>query len=154
MFNFNFRYAFDKKHIVVDDLSRQSHELSNDIDQMHKKIFNKFIDNQFNCMQMCSMRLNEKRNEQFLNDEYSKKFLKIVYYLITLTRFNYLNRKKFYKFKDWALQFSVRNKHLFRQINKTFRYKKLSIKQRINQFYWNNFKIKIIIASAKEFINA
>ena len=38
--------------------------------------------------------------------------------MITLTRSNHLNRKKFRKFKNWALQFLVRDRHLFKQVNK------------------------------------
>ena len=46
------------------------------------------------------MRINKNDDEQFLKNEYSKKSQKIIHYLITLTRFNHLNRKKFRKFKD------------------------------------------------------
>ena len=38
--------------------------------------------------------------------------------MITLTKSNHLNRKKFHKFKNWALQFLVRDRHLFRRVNK------------------------------------
>ena len=38
--------------------------------------------------------------------------------MITLTRPNHLNRKKFRKFKNWALQFLVRDRHLFKRVNK------------------------------------
>ena len=69
-------------------------------------------------MRICSMWINENDDEQSLKNEYFKKFQKIAHYLIMLTRFNHLNRKKFRKFKNWALQFLVRDKHLFKRINK------------------------------------
>ena len=69
-------------------------------------------------MQICSMRINENDDKQFLKNEYSKKFQRIIHYLITLARSNHLDRKKFHKFKNWVLQFLVRDRHLFKQINK------------------------------------
>ena len=38
--------------------------------------------------------------------------------MITLARSNHLNRKKFRKFKNWTLQFLVRDRHLFKRVNK------------------------------------
>ena len=51
-------------------------------------------------MRICSMRINENDDEQSLKNEYSEKFQKIVYYLITLARPSHLNRKEFHKFKN------------------------------------------------------
>ena len=51
-------------------------------------------------MQIYSMRIHEKVDEQPLKNEYSEKFQKMSYYLITLIRSNHLNRKEFYKFKN------------------------------------------------------
>ena len=53
-----------------------------------------------------------------MKNEYSEKFQRIIYYLITLTRSSHLNRKEFRKFKNWVLQFLVRDRHLFRRVNK------------------------------------
>ena len=69
-------------------------------------------------MRVCLMRVNENDDEQFLKNEYSEKFQRIIHYLITLIRSNHLNWKKFHKFKNWVLQFLVRNKHLFKSVNK------------------------------------
>ena len=69
-------------------------------------------------MRICPVRVNENDDEQFLKNEYSEKSQRIVHYLITLTRSNHLNRKEFRKFKNWALQFLVRDRHLFKQVNK------------------------------------
>ena len=118
MFDFNVWHVLDKRHIVTDELSWKFHKFSNDIDEVHKKNIDNFIDDQLNCVRICSMRVNENDDEQSLKNEYSEKFQKIVHYLITLARSNHLNRKKFRKFKNWILQFLVRDKHLFKRINK------------------------------------
>ena len=72
----------------------------NDINEVHKKNSDDFIDDQFNCVRICSMQINENNDEQSLKNEYSQKFQRIAHYLITLARFNHLNRKKFRKFKN------------------------------------------------------
>ena len=100
MFNFNVRHVLDKRHTATDELSRKFHELSNDIDEVYEKNIDDFIDDQFNCVRICSIRVNENDDEQSLKNEYSEKFQRIAYYLITLTRSNHLNRKKFRKFKN------------------------------------------------------
>ena len=74
MFNFNVRHVFDKRHTATDEFSRKFCELLNDIDEVHEKNINDFIDDQFNCMQICLMRINENDNEQFLKNEYSENF--------------------------------------------------------------------------------
>ena len=75
----------------MDELSRKSRELSNDIDKVHEKNIDDFIDDQLNCVRICSMRVNENDDEQPLKNEYSEKFQRIVHYLIMLTRPNHLN---------------------------------------------------------------
>ena len=125
LLDFNIRHVFDKKHTATGELSWIFHEFSNDIDEVHEKNIDDFINNQFNCMRVCSMRVNEKDDEQFLKNEYFKKSQKIAYYLITLTRSNYLNWKKFRKFKNWVLQFFVRDKHLFKRVNKNILLQKI-----------------------------
>ena len=118
LFNFNVRHVFDKRHTATDEFFRRSCKFSNDIDEVHEKNINDFIDDQLNCVRVCSMRVNENDDEQSLKNEYSEKFQRIVHYLITLARPNHLNRKKFRKFKNWALQFLVRDRHLFKRVNK------------------------------------
>ena len=71
------------------------------------------------------MRVNKNDDEPSLKHEYSEKSQRIVHYLITLIRFNHLDRKKFYKFKNWTLQFFVRDKHLFKRINKNVSLQKI-----------------------------
>ena len=115
---FNIQHISDKKHITADELFRKSRKLLNDIDEVHKKNINDFIDDQFNYVRVYSMQVNENNDEQSQKNEYSEKFQRIIYYLITLTRSSHLNRKKFCKFKNWALQFFVRDRHLFKQVNK------------------------------------
>ena len=125
LFDFDVRHVFGKRHTAADKLSRKSCEFSNDIDEVHKKNIDDFIDDQFICMRICSMQINENDDEQSLKNKYFEKFQRIVHYLITLTRFNHLNRKKFRKFKNWVLQFLVRNRHLFRRVNKNILLRKI-----------------------------
>ena len=63
MFDFNIRHVFDKRHIAVDELFRRFRELSNDIDEVHEKNIDNFIDVQLNCVQICLMRVNENDDE-------------------------------------------------------------------------------------------
>ena len=125
LFDFNVRHVLDKKHIATDEFFRRSREPSNDIDEVHEKNIDDFIDDQLNCVRVCSMRVNENDDEQSLKNEYSEKFQRIVHYLITLARPNHLNRKKFRKFKNWALQFLVRDRHLFKRVNKNVLLRKI-----------------------------
>ena len=73
LFNFDVRHVLGKRHTAADELSRRSRELSNDIDEVHEKNIDNFIDDQFNCVRICSMRVNENNDEQFLKNEYSEK---------------------------------------------------------------------------------
>ena len=74
LFDFNVRHVLDKRHIATDELFRKLCEFLNDIDKVHEKNINDFIDDQLNCVQICSMRVNENDDEQFLKNEYFKKF--------------------------------------------------------------------------------
>ena len=74
LFNFNVRHVLDKKHTAADELSRKSRELSNDIDEVYEKNIDDFINNQFNCVRVCSMRINKNDDEQSLKNEYSEEF--------------------------------------------------------------------------------
>ena len=74
LFDFDVRHVSDKRHTATDELSRRSSELSDDIDEVHEKNIDDFIDDQLNCVRICSVRVNENDDEQFLKNEYSKKF--------------------------------------------------------------------------------
>ena len=100
MFDFDVRHVLDKRHIATNEFFRKFRESSNDIDEIHEKNIDNFINDQFNCMRICLMRINENDDEQLLKNEYSEEFQRIIYFLITLTRLNHLNRKKFRKFKN------------------------------------------------------
>ena len=91
MFDFNVRYIFDKRHIATDELFRKSYKFSNDINEVYEKNIDDFIDDQLNCVRIYLIQVNENDNEQSVKNKYSKKFQRIVYYLITLTRFSHLN---------------------------------------------------------------
>ena len=143
LFIFDVRYIFNKKYIAIDKLFQKSREPSNDIDKVHEKNIDNFINDQFNCIRVYLMQVNEKTDEQSLKNDHFKKFQKSAYYLITLTRFSHLNRKKFHKFKNWALQFLVRDKYLFKRINKNILLWKIIEKRKnsavvLKQFHNNN----------------
>ena len=125
LFDFDVRHVFDKRYTATDEFSRRSYESSNDIDEVHEKNIDNFIDDQLNCMRIYSVQVNENDNKQLLKNEYSEKFQKITHYLITLARSNHLNRKEFRKFKNWVLQFLVRNKYLFKRVNKNVLLRKI-----------------------------
>ena len=74
LFDFDVWHVLDKRHIATDELSRKSCELLNDIDEVHEKNINDFIDDQLNCVGICSMWVNENDDEQSLKNEYSEKF--------------------------------------------------------------------------------
>ena len=99
MFDFNVRHVLGKRYTATDELFRRSCEFSNDIDEVHEKNIDDFINDQFNCVRVDSMRVNKNDDEQFLKNEYFEKFQKIAHYLIMLVKSNHLNRKKFCKFK-------------------------------------------------------
>ena len=74
LFNFNVRHVFDKRHTAADELFRRFYESLNNIDEVYEKNIDDFIDDQLNCVQIYSMRVNENDNEQSLKNEYSEKF--------------------------------------------------------------------------------
>ena len=63
LFDFNVRHVFDKRHTAADELSRRFREFSNDIDEIHEKNIDDFIDDQLNCMRVCSVQINENDDE-------------------------------------------------------------------------------------------
>ena len=118
LFDFNIRHVLDKRHTATDEFFWKFYELLNNIDEVHEENINDFINDQLNCVRICSVRINENDDEQFLKNEYSEKFQRVAHYLITLARPSHLNWKELRKFKNWVLQFLVRDRHLFRQVNK------------------------------------
>ena len=74
MFNSNVRHVLNKKHTATNKLSRRFRESLNNIDEVHEKNINDFIDDQFNCVQTCLMRVNENDDKQLLKNEYSEEF--------------------------------------------------------------------------------
>ena len=59
--------------MATDKLVRKFYKISNDIDEIHKENIDDFIENQFNCLRVCSIQANEKEKKQFLKNEYSEK---------------------------------------------------------------------------------
>ena len=84
LFDFDVKHVLDKKHTIADDLSRQLWNLSNDIDEVHEKNIDDFIDEQLNCVRVCSVNVNETEKKLSLKKSYSEKSQRITRYLITL----------------------------------------------------------------------
>ena len=74
LFNFNVRHVLDKRHIAINKLFRRLRKFLNDINKVHKNNIDDFINDQFNCVRICSMRVNKNDDEQFLKKKYSEKF--------------------------------------------------------------------------------
>ena len=74
MFDFNVRHVLNKRHIAADEPFRRSREFSNNIDEVHEKKIDDFIDDQLNCVRIYSMRVNENDDKQVLENEYFEKF--------------------------------------------------------------------------------
>ena len=74
LFDFNVRHVVDKKYTATDKFFQRPRELSNDIDKIYEKNIDDFINDQLNCVRICSVRINENDDEQSLKNEYSGKF--------------------------------------------------------------------------------
>ena len=112
------KHVFDKKHTVANDFFRRFRGFLNDIDEIHEKNIDDFINEQLNCVRVCLVSVNEVKKKLSLKRSYSEKSQRIARYLIILTWFSEMNRKIFRKFKSWALQFLIRDKQLFKRANK------------------------------------
>ena len=99
-FNFDMKHVFGKKHIIANDFSWRSWNLLNDIDEIHEKNIDDFIDKQLNCVCVCFINVNEIEKKLSLKKSYFEKSQKIARYLIILIWFNEMNRKIFCKFKN------------------------------------------------------
>ena len=124
-FDFDVKHVFDKKHIIANDFFRQFRNFLNDIDKIHEKNINDFINKQLNCVRVCFMNVNKIKKKLSLKKNYFKKSQRIAKYLIILIWFNKMNRKIFRKFKNWTLQFLIRDKQLFKHANKNVFFKRI-----------------------------
>ena len=79
------KHVLDKKHTVVDDFSQRSRDFLNDIDETHEKNIDDFIDEQLNCVRVCSVSVNEVEKKLSLKENYFEKSQRIARYLIILT---------------------------------------------------------------------
>ena len=78
-----------------------------------------------NCVRVCFVNVSEIEKKLSLKRSYSEKSQRIARYLIILIWFNEMNRKIFRKFKSWALQFLIRDKQLFKRVNKNVFFKRI-----------------------------
>ena len=125
LFDFDVKHVFDKKHTIANDLSRRFWNSSNDIDKIYEKDIDNFINEQLNCVCVCFVSVNEAEKKLSLKKNYFEKSQKIARYLTILIWFSEMNRKIFRKFKNWALQFLIRDKQLFKCANKNVFFKRI-----------------------------
>ena len=78
------KYVFNKKHIIFDDLSRRFQNFLNDINKVHEKIIDNFINEQLNCVRIYSVNVNKVKKKLFLKKNYFEKSQRIARYLIIL----------------------------------------------------------------------
>ena len=71
-FDFDVKHVFEKKHIVVDNFSRQFRGFSNDIDETYEKNIDDFINEQLNCVRVCFVSVNEIEKKLSLKKIISK----------------------------------------------------------------------------------
>ena len=84
-FDFDVKHVFEKKHIVADNFSQRFRNSLNDIDEIHEKDIDEFINEQLNCVRVCFVIVNEIEKKLLLKRSYFEKSQKIARYLITLT---------------------------------------------------------------------
>ena len=125
-FDFDVKYVFDKKHTTADDFFRRFRNFLNDIDEIHEKNIDDFINEQLNCVHVCFVNVNEIEKKLSLKKNYFEKSQRIAQYLIILIWFNEMNRKTFQrKRKSWTLQFLIRHKQLFKRTNKNVFFRRI-----------------------------
>ena len=78
------KHVFDKKHTIANNLFRKSRDFSNDIDEIHEKNIDDFIDEQLNCVRVCFISVSEVKKKLSLKKSYFKKSQRIARYLIIL----------------------------------------------------------------------
>ena len=78
------KHVFDKKHTIANDFFRRFRNFSNDIDEIYKKNIDDFINEQLNCIRVCSMNVNEIEKKLSLKKNYFEKSQRIAKYLIIL----------------------------------------------------------------------
>ena len=107
----------NKKHKTIDESSRRFRTVSNDIDKTNEIDIDDFIDVEMNCVRIVSVRMTVK-NEKILLSKYLNESKEKTVWLIILRKFANTNIKQFLKFKMHVFKHLIREKHLFRQINK------------------------------------
>ena len=78
------KHVFGKKHTIANDFSRRLRNFLNDINEIYKENIDDFINEQLNCVRVCSVNVNEIEKELSLKRSYFKKSQRIARYLIIL----------------------------------------------------------------------
>ena len=71
------KYIFNKKHTIANDFSQKLRNSLNDIDEIHEKNIDDFIDEQLNCIRVCFVNVNEIKKKLSLKKNYSEKLQRI-----------------------------------------------------------------------------
>lgn len=118
LFDFDVRHVSGRKHTAADGLSRRPRTASDDIDEQLEVDIDDWIDGQLNCVRIAPVRMADD-DEKVLEDGYSEESQKIASYLTTLHRPPEMCTKEYRKFVLHATKFLVREKQLFRRMNKS-----------------------------------
>jgi RNase H-like domain found in reverse transcriptase/Integrase zinc binding domain/Reverse transcriptase (RNA-dependent DNA polymerase) len=128
LFDFEVRHIPGKRHTAADGLSRRPRTASDNIDEAHEVDIDDWIMADLNSVGVHPVLVEgqpflrrsqeEPLSEAVLGEGYSEESNKIARYLTTLIRPMDLDRKEYTKFKSKALNFAVREGHLFRVATK------------------------------------
>ena len=116
LFDFNIRHVKNKKHIVVDELSRKSAIEKKRQTASKKMNIDEWIELKLKSLRMFFVILSAKK--RILKNEYFNKSKKIVRYFMTLQKSSEMNTKKFRKWKINVFKFKVQNRYFFRRNSK------------------------------------
>ena len=105
-------------------MSRRLRDSFDNENETIEKNIDDFIDDQLNCVRVCFVRA-LKESKFVLNDDYSKKSISIAIYLTSMQKFLDMNQKQFRKFKLNIFHFMIRDKQLFRRVNKNMSFRQI-----------------------------
>ena len=71
-FDFDMKHIFDKKHTIVDNFSWRFRNFSNDIDEIHEKNIDDFIDEQLNYVHVCFVNVSKIKKKLSLKKNISR----------------------------------------------------------------------------------
>ena len=116
LFDFNVRHVKNKKHIVIDELSRRL-VIEEKRQTINKKInIDEWIELKLKNLRMFFVILSAEK--QILKNEYFDKLKKKIRYFMILQKLSEMNTKKFRKWKIDVFKFKIQNRYFFRRNSK------------------------------------